>query len=202
MAPTRWEALPEGQRAVMFGTITADISVGAVNTYTLFYRNVETGETASLSVHPLDDSGDDDLRQRGKVMGRFFEVTLPPGRYEIFDISVVAMGLFGASTEWRAKAPFSLPFTIEAGRTHYIGDLRAYSFVGKNIFGNPAPGGGGYFTIVDREAQARELLARRRAAKSGALPVGDIVKIVPDPDRAGTPLLRRTPLPPFQAPAS
>ncbi|WP_162914596.1 hypothetical protein [Desertibaculum subflavum] len=180
IAPTRWEALPEGQRAVMFGTITADISAGAINRYMLRYRNFDTGETAALNVEPLDDSGDDDLRERGRVVGRFFEVTLPPGRYEFYDVSFLAMGLFGASREWSARTPFSLPFTIQAGRTHYLGDVRAY----------PARAGG-YFTFTDREARARELLAKRRAAAKAPPPPADIVNIVPDPDKAGTPFLRR-----------
>lgn len=179
IAPNRWEALPEGQRAVLFGTITADISAGALNRCMLRYRNLDTGEAAALNVEPLDDSGDDDLRERGKVVGRFFEVTLPPGRYEFYDVSMLAMGLFGASREWSARTPFSLPFTIQAGRTHYIGDVRAY----------PARGGG-CFTFTDREAQARPLLAKRRAAK-GVPPPGDVINIVPDPEKAGTPFLRR-----------
>lgn len=164
----------------MFGTITADVSAGALNRYLLRYRNLDTGEDAALSIMPLDDDGDAELYQRRKLVGRFFEVTLPPGRYEFYDVWMVAQGLFGASREWSARTPFSLPFTIQAGRTHYIGDIRAY----------PARGGG-FFTIADRETQARELLAKRRAAKPGAAPVGDIVNIVPDPAKAGTPFLRR-----------
>jgi len=54
-------------------------------------------------------------------------------------------------------------------------------------------------TFTWEQARDTVLLAKRRAAEAGAEPVGTVINIVPDPERAGTPLLRRKPLPPYQA---
>jgi hypothetical protein len=81
---------------------------------------------------------------------------------------------------------------------HYVGEFRGYPMIGESRIGFSVPAGG-YFVILDEEARDTALLAKRRAAEAGAEPVGTVINIVPDPERAGTPLLRRKPLPPYQA---
>lgn len=195
-APTRWAQLPESQRAAVFGTITAEMGgpSGPMSRYMLKYRNVETKEEAWLSINPgMDSSGDPELYERRRTVGTLFDVSLPAGRYEFFDVWFVAATGFG-STEYRAREPFSVPFTIEAGTLNYLGEFRAYPIVGRNLLGMSLPGGG-YFVVLDRERRDTQLLAKRRG-----VPFGPVKNIVPDPDRANTPFMRRAPLPPFNSP--
>jgi hypothetical protein len=146
---------------------------------------------------PIGDTRDPELYVKGKTIGRLFEVSLPAGDYELFEVSFYySVGAYGG-TSWRSEPPFSLPFTITSAGVHYVGEFRA-PMIGKSGIGFSVPAGG-YFVILDEEARDTVLLAKRRAAEAGAEPVGTVINIVPDPERAGTPLLRRQPLPPYQA---
>lgn len=204
-APDRWATLPEAERGVLFGVISAEMStIHALTRYEIQYRNLATGEVGTLALAPenrrmfplMGDAGDPELYMAGKTVGRLFEVALPAGDYEFFGMSFSrSSGYVGQW--WRSDPAFSLPFTIAAGKVHYVGELRGYPIIGKSLIGFSVPGGG-YFVILDREARDAALLWKRRKAQAGAAPLGSVVNIVPDPERAGTPLLRRAPLPPFQ----
>lgn len=204
-APERWASLPDAQKGLMFGTITAEMSAFYTLThYQLLYRNVSTGETGLLSLSPrnrrmppgIGDEGDPELREPRKTIGRLFEVALPAGDYEFFEVRF--WSIEGTGGSWRSDPEFSLPFTVAAGGIHYVGEFRGYPIVGKHpLFGYHVPAGG-YFVILDAAARDTALLAKRRAAQSGAAPLPDVVNIVPDPERAGTEYLRRAPMPPFQ----
>ena len=193
--PSRWSKLPADQRATMFGTVSADLTKGALSRYMIKFRNVDTKEEAWFSIYPGHDrSGDPELYERGRTVGVLFDLTLPPGRYEFFDIWMVAATGFG-STEWKAKTPFSVPFTIEPNTVNYLGELRAYMVLGKNIFGMTAPGGA-YWVVRDQETRDTAIFTKRRG---GALSE-PVRKIVLEVER-GDPFMRRTPLPPYDASA-
>lgn len=204
-APDRWATLPDAQKGTMFGTITAEISTRHMLTrYELQYRNLATREVGALILTPENrrvlpfagDTGDSELYERGKTIGRIFEVSLPAGDYEFFEVRFTHSA--GALVQsWRSEPAFSLPFAIAPGATHYIGEMRGYPIIGKSMIGFSVPAGG-YFVILDQEARDTSLLAKRRAAQAGAAPVSAVVNIVPDPQHAGTVFLRRAPMPPFQ----
>jgi hypothetical protein len=94
--PSRWAQLPAGQRATIFGSITADISQQPMMRYLIKYRNVDTGEKASISISPKYSSmpsvwynGEPDLQEPGKLDGALFDISVPPGRYEFYDVWMV-----------------------------------------------------------------------------------------------------------------
>lgn len=199
-APDRWSALPEQEKAVLFGAITADTSSRyTLSRYEISYRNVATGEVGAFGFSPVrswmpelgSDRGDPELSVPRRSSGRIFEVTLPAGDYEFFQVHLVNVhGGLGSST-WKSKEPFSVPFTIEPGRTYYIGEIRGFPMIGTSLIGMSVPAGG-YFIFVDREARDTELLAKRRGAA-----LGPVVNIVPEIVREPTPFVRTTPLTPF-----
>lgn len=194
--PSRWAQTPENQRAIVFGTITAEMGdPGPLSRYLILFRNVETKEVAHLSIYPgmdIANDGDPELYERKRSIGKFFEIVLPAGRYEFFDFWMVAIGLGGATTEYRPKEPFSIPFTIEAGTVNYIGEFRTYPMVGRGIFGGLARSGG-YFVVRDQEARDTRMFLKRR----GAVITEPIRKIALDLETNGSPLVWRSPLFPF-----
>lgn len=194
--PARWAQTPEPQRAVIFGTITAELGPPGppLSRYLIRFRNVETKEEAHLNINPgmnIGNDGDPELYETKRTKGMLFDVTLPAGRYEFYDLWMVAVGLFGASTEYRPKQPFSIPFTVEPGTVNYLGEFRAYPAFEKGAFGLARAGG--YFVVTDREARDTALFIKRR----GSAPAQPIRKIALDLETNGSPLVRRTPLPPY-----
>jgi hypothetical protein len=161
----------------------------------IHFRKVETKEAATLKISPgwnVGNKGDPELYEPKRSIGLFFEIALPAGRYEFFDLWMVGVGLGGASTQYTPKEHFSIPFTIEPGTFNYLGEFRAYPMIGPGIFGGVARVGG-YFVVRDQEMRDTALLAKRR----GGLPSEPIRKITLDLDANISPLVRRTRLPPF-----
>lgn len=197
--PTRWNQLPAEQVGWAFGTITAEMSgpSGPLSRYIIRFRNLDTREEGFLSVNPgMDSSGDPDLYERRKTSGTFFDIPMPAGRYEFYDVWMVAATGFG-STEYRSREPFSVPFTIENGKMHYLGEFRAYPLVGRNVFGMSLPAGG-YFVLRDQEDRDTKLLLKRRQAAT----IGPVKNLARELDTARTPFLRSTPQAPFTQPQS
>ena len=188
--PARWKQLPPEQVGWAFGTITAEMSgpSGPMSRYTIRFRNLDTKEEGFFSINPgLDSSGEPDLYERRKTSGAFFDIPMPAGRYEFFEFWTVAASGFG-STEYRSREPFSVPFTIEQGKVHYLGEFRAYPLVGKNIFGMSLPAGG-YFVLRDQEQRDTKLLLKRREVAT----VGPVKNVARELDTKRTPFLRPTP---------
>lgn len=186
--PERWKSLPEDQRAVIFGTISAYESGIALSTSRLYFRNIDTGETGSISAEPGNDvTGNPDIYERNKEIGWVFELTVPPGRYEFYGYFAVRNFAQFGSTQYRSKQDFSVPFTIMAGKTHYLGEYRAQAFIGRNVFGI-SMADGGYFLLIDSQERDTALLAKKRKA-----PIDEpVVNIVPNPDQSSL-FIRRTP---------
>jgi hypothetical protein len=111
---------------------------------------------------------------------------LAPGNYEIYDFDVsYAVGINGRST-FSSKAEFSIPFTIEPGRTIYLGEFRAMDLNGRNIFGLPVPAGV-KFQIFDKSARDLTLAKARESA------ITEFKISLPDPSQIDSPLFERTP---------
>jgi hypothetical protein len=194
--PSRWKQLPPDQVSSVFGTITAEMGgpSGPLSRYVIRFRNIDTREEGFLSVDPaMGSSADPDLYERRRSTGTFFDIAMPPGRYEFYDVWMIGTGGFGW-TEYRAREPFSVPFTIEPGKVHYMGEIRAYPVVRPKPFGMSLPAGG-YFVLRDQEARDTKLLLKRRAVAS----VGPIKSLVREIDTNRTPYLRASPQPPFDS---
>jgi len=74
--------------------------------------------------------------------------SLPAAEYEIFNFDI----FFNAGTvqkNFSSREPFSIPFTVEVGKTTYLGNYQANGIIGKNIFGISLPAGA-VFAITNR----------------------------------------------------
>lgn len=195
--PSRWGSLPVDQSATLFGTITVEMSLPqyALTQYTLRYRNIDTGEEAAVGISTRLDAGEPDVNEANKTLGRLFDVKLPPGRYEFYQVHFASVH-GPAHQSWTAREPFSVPFTIEVGKTHYIGEIRGFPVLGKNVLGMTV-WAGGYFVVTDREARDRALLEKRRGGNLS----DPVVNLVPYSSKPISPFLRSKPTTPFGAAA-
>lgn len=189
-SPASWSSLPADQQATLFGTFLIDLSQRTrLTRFQLYYRNIETNERAMLSITADLDNGDPGLYRRGEVIGNLFDLTLPPGRYEFNGFRMVAAGPLGSS-EWRQRAPLSLPFQVHPASLNYVGAITAHTLVGRNIFGLPIPAGG-YFVFQDQLERDLSLLKERR----GQAALAPARSVVPDLEQANNPLFRRSAMP-------
>lgn len=60
-----------------------------------------------------------DIRDGRRGIGSLFVIPLKPGRYELYNVHFQVKNV----TMWRRES-FSIPFQLEAGKAHYIGDFR------------------------------------------------------------------------------
>jgi hypothetical protein len=168
--PERWKTLPEDNRAVIFGTVTSVGAAQGIRRVELHFRNIETGETASLqALAGYDTDGLADLYKRREQIGWFFETPLPPGRYEFYKYIAVEPG-----ADWRSREDFSVPFTVEAGHTYYLGEYRSMAYLNEGPLWDFVVGG--YFFLADSYERDAALLAKKRGA-----PQTGLIKQVPVP---------------------
>ncbi|HEU0071015.1 MAG TPA: hypothetical protein VFS04_06950 [Alphaproteobacteria bacterium] len=168
--PERWKTLPEDQRAVIFGTVTSVGAAMRIARAELHFRNVETGESASLqALAGYDTDGLRDLYIRRERIGWFFETALPPGRYEFYKYIAVDSG-----TDYRSEKDFSVPFTVEAGKTYYLGEYSSMAYLNEGPLWDFVLGG--YFRLIDNFERDTALLEKKRGA-----PQPDVIKQIPVP---------------------
>jgi hypothetical protein len=144
---------------------------------------------SSLDASPPEEFGRSDP-ERGQVVIQH----LKPGRYEIygyrmswpcrgFDVNIcVESNELHASGE-TGTVSFSLPFTIEPGKTVYIGDYRISSFT--DILWAPNP----VIYVTDKSARDLEIARKRDRT------LGEIRVAVPDAGQAGVRFLKPGPSP-------
>jgi len=89
---------------------------------------------------------------------------LQPGDYEFYNFEVRSNSPYSGGTS-SSKNDFSIPFTIKAGQTLYLGDFHAYGIEGRNFFGLPVHGGV-YFGISDQSARDIPIAKREDPAIS------------------------------------
>jgi len=117
------------------------------------------------------------------TLRRFGFVTvkeLPPGNYEIYSYVVKwREGKFKDKAVASAE-PFTVPFTIAAGKTTYLGNFGAVGFKQENQWGYSVPAGA-YFVVSDKADRDLEI-ARRKMPE-----IGPVTKQVPDPEKLAIP---------------
>ena len=180
---SRWAALPERERGTLFGMIKAErtrVLGGTPISHGLWIRNVATKETIRIRIS-ANDKSEPALREGSRFASRQFEIIVPTGRYEIFDVETEI-----EHQKCYSARPFSLPLSVEAGVINYVGEFHAYPLKGKNLLGWTVPAGG-YFVIRDRLERDLAVLEKRRGTPV-ALPV---TNSVPNADLSLTPLLSR-----------
>lgn len=112
----------------------------------------------------------DALRRFGFVTVR----QLPPGNYEVYGYDVKWREGKDKDKALTSAEPFSIPFTIEAGKTTYLGSYGAVGFKAKNEWGVSEPAGA-YFVIANRAQRDMEI------AKKKMPRLGPVTNATPDP---------------------
>lgn len=74
--------------------------------------------------------------------------TMPPGKYEVFNFDVFFNG-YPVSSNYSSRTAFSNPFTVEPGKTVYLGNYQANALKGENLLGI-AVAAGAVFVVEDR----------------------------------------------------
>jgi len=121
--------------------------------------------------------------------GGIATVRLKPGQYEFYSFGVKSSDL-----DYAPRAAYSVPFTIEGGKTTYVGEFLTLGLPRKGLFGNEISGAP-YFVVSNQ--QARDIaLASAKAPELARFPV---IAAVPDPTSLHVPYFQPAPLPRGQA---
>ena len=139
------------------------VSAMRISSYTLFFRRIEDRHlpTAEQARGRFEfAAGFTHIRdyKTSSEAGVVQIYMLPPGQYEVFSYRLYVGSLLG-ETYYTPKEPFSIPFTVTAGNTTYLGNYQANSIDGSNIFGEQVmktP----YFLISARPAAEYEIAKR------------------------------------------
>ena len=97
---------------------------------------------------------------------------LEPGDYEVY-------GYFAPEERLHLRTTISIPFTIRAGQTTYIGDFASFAVMGKGMFGLPERHG--IFVISDKHERDLAIAGKRDPQ------LGPVTIAVPDASRLGDP---------------
>lgn len=129
----------------------------------VYFRRVGSENWGDIAAERgLIESGDYELDDR---TGNVFALPLQPGDYEFYNVRFYFYRYTGSITI-TAKEDFAVPFTIEKGKAHYIGEFVAYGLYGRNIFGLPVPAGG-YFVHRDNFERDGPMLRAKYPALDG-----------------------------------
>ncbi|HWD25797.1 MAG TPA: hypothetical protein VG387_01430 [Rhizomicrobium sp.] len=100
---------------------------------------------------------------------------LEPGDYEVY-------GYGDPGNALRIRSTISIPFTIHAGQTVYIGDFAGLGIVGKDFLGIPVKTGA-IFVVSDKHERDLAIAAKRDPQ------LGPVAMAVPDAARLGDPAI-------------
>lgn len=109
--------------------------------------------------------------------GNVFTLLLSPGDYEFYSFSAKR-----ANRSWRPTQPFSIPFTVNAKQTSYVGHLRAQETHGRNFFNMPMEAG--VFFYFEDQLEADVKIARERGDSFSS----QLQNATPSIERIGSPL--------------
>jgi hypothetical protein len=166
--PTDYQGPDAGHAVIGIGATTDT----HYNSYSLLFRRIDSPaprgslhDTGWLSYYEsmisLQKRDYDDAQEAGVVV----TADLPPGRYELFDFSAFNHG--GVDTYYRSPWPFSIPFTIEPGKTVYLGNYQANGPHSRNVQGLPLHAD---LTFVVEDRQARDMAVARAHPGGASLP--------------------------------
>jgi hypothetical protein len=167
------------------GLLLGSLGLGVPNYCTdleFHFRRRSDGKTGSVRIPPKSaaQSAQTGIKGEGGRAVQVFAVPLPPGDYEFFTYLGYAPG--GGDTKYaRPKVDFSIPFTIAAGRTTYVGEYIVDSKPQMRSTGRLVPEA--RFVVADR--LDRDLAV----AKDAGRPVGTTApaRAVPDVKRMNLP---------------
>jgi hypothetical protein len=114
------------ESATSAGLLLGSLGFGVPNYYTdleFHFRRKSDGKAGSVRIppRPAAQPAGTEIKGEGARAVQVFAVPLPPGDYEFFTYLGYAPG--GGDTNYgRPRVDFSIPFTIAAGRTTYVGE--------------------------------------------------------------------------------
>jgi hypothetical protein len=159
------------------GLLLGSLGFGAPNYYTdleFHFRRKSDSKSGSVRIPPARcAAGKTEIKGDGGRAVQVFAVPLPPGDYEFFTYLGYAPG--GGDTNYgRPKIDFSIPFTIAAGHTTYVGEYIVESRPQMRSTGRLVPEA----RIVVADRLDRDLAVARDAGR----PVGSAApeRAVPD----------------------
>jgi hypothetical protein len=167
------------------GLLLGSMGFGVPNAYTdleFYFRRRSDGKSGSLRIPPKSaaQASKIEIKGEGGRAVQVFAVPLPPGDYEFFTYLGYAPGS-GDTNYARPKVDFSIPFTIAAGRTSYVGEYVVDS--------RPQMRSTGRLVAEAKFVVADHLDRDLAAARSAGRPVGAAApaRAVPDPKRLALP---------------
>jgi hypothetical protein len=167
------------------GLLLGSLGFGAPNYYTdleFHFRRKSDRKSGSIRIPPRTAAltGKTEIKGEGGRAVQVFAVPLPPGDYEFFTYLGYAPG-GGDTNHGRPRIDFSIPFTIAAGRTTYLGEYIVESRPQMRSTGRLVPEA----RIVVADRLERDFAAARDAGR----PVGTATaaKAVPDVKRLNLP---------------
>lgn len=124
-------------------------------------------------------------KQHNKI--KVHVLPLRPGDYEICDIRFYYNN--GVSERsYSARTPFSIPFSVEAGKVYYLGEFLGHALQGKDMFGFATPVGG-YFVLSDQQERDVAYVKEKAASLNIAIPE-DVEVVSVTLDTADNPFIR------------
>jgi hypothetical protein len=167
------------------GLLLGSMGFGVPNAYTdleFYFRRKSDGKAGSLRVPPKSaaQASKIEIKGEGGRALQVFAVPLPPGDYEFFTYLGYAPGS-GDTNYARPRVDFSIPFTIAAGRTTYVGEYVVDSRPQMRSTGRLVAEA--RFVVADK--LERDLAAARDAGR--AVGTATAARAVPDVKRLNLP---------------
>ncbi len=164
------------------GETTHDTLTGGTRVLSLAEYDIQTSKS---KLHGLTNflklNTDDDQSEQGDVL----ITTLAPGHYEIFNFSNFYSSGYVERTS-TLPADISIPFEIKPGLGTYIGNFKALTVYGRNIFGMSIPAGARY--VVINQCDRDIAIAKRKNAA-----ITDVDIAIPDVDTLNNPAFSTMP---------
>ena len=171
---------------ILMGTFSRDSKQSNYMSQAFYFKNVKTDKhyevKSSVSWGFLTNEMKDDFNTPDSH-GDLFTFSLPAGDYVLFNFNLFnSNGYFHQS--WGSKKDFAIPFTVEANKVNYLGEIQLMAFLGENLLGIKVPNGGIW---VIRDKSERDLaLAEKKLTK---VPLDYVNNVVPQRKDIFTPLV-------------
>lgn len=172
-------AASQGKSGMVFCSLGGDFL-----NQSLYFRAVGSAAQGWLSHNKDFFHISHDIKE-GKDRAGIVFARLPPGDYELVDVSFFTRrGVHGA-TDYRSKRKFSIPFTVTENEVIYLGAFMSHMTKGRNFLGLPVDTGG-YYVIADHFERDLTLLKIKEASVEGMASK----KMVVDPDAVQLPIFQ------------
>ncbi len=171
---------------VLVGSFSRDPSGPKYYSQTFRFKNVSTGKEHSVSSQPsfnmFSGKTSDDFKLSNSH-GGVFALSLPAGEYTFHNFRLYqSNGYF--EQNWTSQEPYSIPFSIQANKVNYVGEIKLSPLTAKNVFGIKVQAGG-VWIISDQKNRDFGVIA----TKHPEIPLNQVVSVIPERKEIFTPLV-------------